>query len=108
MLEIYHSGLEPLISFSSSFVLPAMPLGVTISGEIYEYVFVFSSIHRGSPLFFLLFLLLFSQLHLKGSPFFMRFLSMRLFFFQSNHRGSHIPSSWKVHAGCFPCQHSPL
>ena len=35
-------------------------------------------------------------------PFWMRFLFTMIFFFfsKSNHWGSHIPSSWMVHAGC--------
>ena len=43
--------------------------------------------------------LLCSQLCLWGSPFWVRFLSVWPSFL-SNHRGSHTPSLWMVHAGC--------
>ena len=47
-----------------------------------------------------LLLLLCPQLYLWGSPFWVRFLRTWIFFLNSNHTGSHIPSSWMVHAGC--------
>ena len=49
----------------------------------------------------ILLLLLRSQLYLWGSSFLVTFLRLpQFFFFQSNHRCSHIPSLWMVHAGC--------
>ena len=47
-----------------------------------------------------LLLLLSSQLYLWCSPFLVRLLRMWQGFFLSNHRGSHIPSSWTECAGC--------
>ena len=49
----------------------------------------------------LLLLLLHSQLDLWGSPVSVRFFCVHIWpFFKSNLRGSHILSSWMVHAGC--------
>ena len=68
----------------------------------WRFKFAFSHSHRvltpGWPVPALL-LLQCSQLYLWGSPCSARFLHMWPFF-QSSHRGSHIPSSWMVHAGC--------
>ena len=59
--DINGSGCNPSsASSSSSSVFPAISLGFTILGEIFAYLTIF----------------------------------------QSSHRGSHIPSSWMVHAGC--------
>ena len=44
-------------------------------------------------------LLLRSQLYLRGSPFWVRFLRMWPYF-KSNYWGSHILSLWMVHVGC--------
>ena len=51
--------------------------------------------------------LLRSKLYLWGSPFRVRSFCVCVGF-KSNHGGSHIPSSWMVHAWCFCCRHLPV